>query len=134
QADSNVLLLGWSASGNDLFLASVGGSGEAKARPVTLSRVSVTGSDKDTIASFESAYVYNTRLSSDGRTIAFVSRREGRDNIWLIPTAGGEARKLTNNIDPRLYFSSLTWSRDGSTIYFGKESKGSFVSMIDSFK
>ena len=134
QADSNVLLLGWSASGNDLLLASVGGSGEAKARPVTLSRVSVTGSDKDTIASFESAYVYNTRLSSDARTIAFVSRREGRDNIWLIPTAGGEARKLTNNIDPRLYFSSLTWSRDGSTIYFGKESKGSFVSMIDSFK
>lgn len=34
--------------------------------------------------------------SPDGRWIAFLSDREGAMNIYIIPTTGGEARKLTN--------------------------------------
>ncbi|MEO5896122.1 MAG: S9 family peptidase, partial [Vicinamibacterales bacterium] len=44
-------------------------------------------------------------FSPDGKTVAFVSNREGIDkeawttnnDVWLVPTEGGEARKLTPN-------------------------------------
>jgi dipeptidyl aminopeptidase/acylaminoacyl peptidase len=35
------------------------------------------------------------RWSPDGKTIAFVSRRSGSDQVWLLPIDGGEARQLT---------------------------------------
>jgi len=135
QSDSILLLLGWSEPGS-LLLASA----EAKstiapsATSVNLIGLSIAGASRTPIAHFESTYLYNTQLSPDGRTIAFVSRQGGRDNVWLIPAAGGEARKLTRNTDPRLYYSSLTWSPDGRAIYFGKQSRGSLISIIDNFR
>src|SRR5215204_1580295 len=33
--------------------------------------------------------------SPDGRFLAFVSRRSGQPEIWVIPTDGGEAQRLT---------------------------------------
>src|SRR5207244_5282551 len=44
-------------------------------------------------------------FTPDGRDIAFVSNREGADaeawttnhDIWIVPAAGGEAKKLTSN-------------------------------------
>jgi len=36
-------------------------------------------------------------FSPDGKTLAFVSgRHTGKPQIWLLPLAGGEARRLTN--------------------------------------
>ncbi|MDQ3011126.1 MAG: hypothetical protein M3X11_10555, partial [Acidobacteriota bacterium] len=67
-------------------------------------------------------------------TIAFTSRQDGKDNVWLIPANGGEARKLTANSDLKLYFSSLSWSPDGRAIYFGRQSRHSLLSMIINFK
>lgn len=55
------------------------GSGEAP-RPFT------RGPKKDT----------HPRWSPDGRTLAFLSNREGESSqIWVLPTTGGEARQLT---------------------------------------
>jgi dipeptidyl aminopeptidase/acylaminoacyl peptidase len=44
-------------------------------------------------------------FSPDSRTVAFVSKRDGKDkemmstndDVWLVPVAGGEARKITKN-------------------------------------
>ena len=51
-----------------------------------------------------------------------------------MPAAGGPAKKLSANGDQNLYFSSLSWSPDGRTIYFGKQSRRSLLAMIANFE
>ncbi len=63
---------------SDVFLAPLTGRGEP-ARQLTRR----PGTDR------------GPRFSPDGKWIAFVSTRSGDAQIWLLPTAGGEARQLT---------------------------------------
>ncbi len=59
----------------------------------------------------------NGRWSPDGSAIAFVSGREGKQGqIFLLPTTGGEARKLTAL--PEGAVGGLEWSPDGRYIAF----------------
>ena len=53
--------------------------------------------------------------SPDGKSIAFVSDRAGKKNIWLIPGGGGEAEQLT---DVKSGVSTLKWAPDGRSIAF----------------
>jgi tricorn protease len=55
------------------------------------------------------------RLSPDGKLGAFTSNRMGNDDVWVIPAAGGEARRLTfhTTADTVLY-----WTPDGKRIIF----------------
>jgi Tol biopolymer transport system component len=53
--------------------------------------------------------------SPDGRWLAFVSRRSGRKNVWLIRPDGGEARRLT---DVKTGVASFRWSPDGKWLAF----------------
>ncbi|NNF26971.1 MAG: hypothetical protein HKN73_07125, partial [Gemmatimonadetes bacterium] len=52
------------------------------------------------------------RWSPDGGTIAFISDRDGGDNLWLVSPDGTDLRKLTSEVDNTL--SSPAWSPDGS--------------------
>ncbi|MDZ4708604.1 MAG: S9 family peptidase [Saprospiraceae bacterium] len=51
--------------------------------------------------------------SPDGQWISFVSNRDGKNNLYLLPVAGGEAEKVT---DVKSGVSSYKWSRDGQAI------------------
>ena len=51
------------------------------------------------------------RWSPDGRTLAFISSRQGGPQIWLLSPAGGEARKLTAIADG---VGEMYWKPDGS--------------------
>lgn len=51
------------------------------------------------------------RWSPDGRTIAFVSDRDGSDNLWIVNADGTGARRLTKEVDNAL--SSPVWTPDG---------------------
>lgn len=57
------------------------------------------------------------RWSPDGTTIAFISEREKKQSqIFLLPTDGGEASKLTNM--PEGSFGDVRWSPIGTHIAF----------------
>jgi len=57
------------------------------------------------------------RWSNDGKSIAFISGREGKQpQIFVIPTDGGEARKLTSL--PEGSLGDFKWSPDGTKIAF----------------
>lgn len=53
-------------------------------------------------------------FSPDGKWLAFTSDRDGADNIWVIPAAGGEPRQITKE-DFRLV-NSPAWTPDGQFI------------------
>lgn len=58
---------------------------------------------------------YSPRWSPDGRTLAFLSNRDGATQIYLLALDGGEASKLT---DGKSDVESLAWSPDGKRLAF----------------
>ncbi|MGH9799113.1 MAG: DPP IV N-terminal domain-containing protein, partial [Blastocatellia bacterium] len=135
QSDSYLRLIGWSQQDKELILATFKGrASSTRPTEVSLIRVSAATGEQRLISVLQSVYLYNIYLSADRRTIAFTSHQDGKDNAWLISSGGGEARRLTANNDPKLYFSSLSWSPDGRAIYYGKQSRHSLLSMITNFK
>lgn len=55
------------------------------------------------------------RWSPDGRTIAFVSTRSGKSQVWIIPVNGGEAQQLTSISTEA---DGVTWSKRGDYLLF----------------
>ena len=55
------------------------------------------------------------RWSPDGQSIAFISTRGGKSQVWVIPVHGGEARQLTS-ISTQA--SGVTWSGRGDAFLF----------------
>jgi dipeptidyl aminopeptidase/acylaminoacyl peptidase len=51
--------------------------------------------------------------SPDGKSIAFVSTRDGKEGIYILPRDGGEARKL---IEMEGSIAFLSWSPDGKIL------------------
>lgn len=61
-------------------------------------------------------------LSPDGKLVAFIHADEGPlGNVWVIPTAGGEARQLTTNELSGGIASAPEWSVDGKSIIYSVE-------------
>jgi Tol biopolymer transport system component len=58
--------------------------------------------------------------SPDGRTIAFVSRRDGRSHIYVMRADGTGLRRVT---DSRANDESPTWSPDGRRIAFARDAE-----------
>ena len=58
---------------------------------------------------------HSPRWSPDGRSLAFVSDRDGSSQIWIIPADGGEARRVT---DVPTGAGGPLWSPDGTRIVF----------------
>jgi dipeptidyl aminopeptidase/acylaminoacyl peptidase len=57
----------------------------------------------------------NPKWSPDGKLIAFTSSREGKNNLYLLPVAGGEAEKIT---DVKSAVGEYEWRHDGNAIAF----------------
>ncbi len=60
------------------------------------------------------AHDMQPRYSPDGERIVFVSDRSGDDNVWLMPSGGGEPTQLSKGVGSR--FVSPEWMPDGKYV------------------
>jgi imidazolonepropionase-like amidohydrolase/Tol biopolymer transport system component len=60
------------------------------------------------------AWDCQARYSPDGKRIAFISDRNGSDNIWIMNADGTEPRELTK--EKKFMFGSPVWSPDGQYV------------------
>ena len=79
--------------------------------------VPIDGGDVKQLTSAKGAN-YSPRWMPDGKTIAFVSTRDGESQIWTIPVDGGEARKISNISTEA---SGLEVSPDGKWFAFSSD-------------
>lgn len=61
------------------------------------------------------AFDARPRWSPDGKTIAFVSNRNGNEDIFTVPAEGGEVKQITFHTAPDIIGD---WSPDGKQILF----------------
>ncbi len=57
----------------------------------------------------------NPSWSPDGKWIGFTSARDGKNNLYILSIAGGEAEKIT---DSKSGVGNYKWSNDGSSIAY----------------
>lgn len=137
-AESELRLIGWAPKDQGLILASIQPQNALKVfngvpADVDLKMLSVTTGELRQIVTLPSAYFYNIHLAPDQKTVAFSSRRDGKDNIWVLQS-NGIVKQLTANPDTRFYFSSLAWAPDARTIYFGKQTRHNSLGLVTNFK
>ena len=82
---------------------------------------------KITDTAWDSAF---PRWSPDGRTIAFISNRDGdRDNVFITDASGGKATQLTNVDD---IVGEIAWRPDGRSVAFSAGvGLHDFVGLVD---
>jgi Tol biopolymer transport system component/imidazolonepropionase-like amidohydrolase len=65
-----------------------------------------------------SQFDFHPRFSPDGRSIAFISDRDGVPNIWLVDADGGNPRQVSREGEREV--NSPEWSADGEYIFARK--------------
>jgi len=135
-SDDILGLVGWSLSADELIVKSIPGVSSATNFPATvkLSTLSVKNGSVRQLAQLTSTYFQNIQLAPPRNLIAFVTREPGADSLETILTTGGIAKTILTSNDQRVYLAGLAWSADGKTIYYGKQSSSTVLSMIDNFK
>ena len=68
------------------------------------------------------AFDSQPRFSPDGKWIAFLSDREGVENVWIMKADGSEPKQVSK--DPNGEFASPSWSPDGKYIFVSKTNFG----------
>ncbi len=87
---------------------------KANRRKSAIEIVSTNGSMNRTPFIGSSASSSSPRWSPDGKWVAFLSARDGgKTEVWLLPSSGGEARKLS---DLENGVSNIEWSPDSTKL------------------
>src|SRR6266478_7021317 len=68
------------------------------------------------------AFESQPKFSPDGKWIAFISDREGSENIWIMHQDGTGAKQVSK--DPNSEFTSPSWAPDGKYIFVSKAAFG----------
>jgi Tol biopolymer transport system component/DNA-binding winged helix-turn-helix (wHTH) protein len=81
------------------------------------------GKNCDQLTSFQGPHTGTPRWSPDSQWLAFTSRPEGNDDIFLANLRRDAPRRMTTNGSDD---TAPSWSRDGQWIYFGSDRTGQF--------
>jgi len=76
------------------------------------------------------AYFYNVQLSKGGSSIAYVTRNDNVTRIFTLELASKSRKELLTITDPKVFVSSISWSPDGSSLVFGKQTRTNLLSML----
>src|SRR5207248_6356462 len=68
------------------------------------------------------AFDSQPKFSPDGKSIAFISDREGSENIWTMHPDGSDVKQVSK--DGNNEFASPSWAPDGNYIYVSKAGFG----------
>jgi tricorn protease len=66
------------------------------------------------------------RLAPDGRHLAFVGREEGAPEVYVMPAAGGPARRLTYQGAPSVLCAVVGWTPDGREVLYTSSAERPF--------
>jgi Tol biopolymer transport system component/serine/threonine protein kinase len=138
ESDSVLGLLGWDSAGDSLLVKTIEGKRDpvsaVSPNDVLCLKISVAGGKAQPFAQLSAAYFNTLQIAPDGSRVAFVRRENKTDELCLISADGGESRKIVNAGDPRVYLFGLSWSQDGKTIYYGKQTSWHTLFILDNFK
>jgi Tol biopolymer transport system component len=132
ESREKIRFLGIGNGGKDAVIAFMPDSTVSTLTPdlIYINSVSLETGANSRVNTLSNAYFHNTHLSPDGKTIAFVSRRGNVSEVWIVPVGGDAPRKVIAENNPKVFISSLSWSSDGKSIVFGKQSQNSLLSML----
>lgn len=68
------------------------------------------------------AFDSQPKFSPDGKWIAFISDREGSENVWIMHPDGSGVKQVSK--DPNAEFASPSWAPDGNYVYVSKAGFG----------
>jgi Tol biopolymer transport system component len=131
EADARPRVLG-TGSGDEVLIAERADPAErgAVSKAARIVAINLTSQARRVTATLENVYFENIHLSRDGRTLAYSARTNDLSTLWTVPVAGGIPRKLLEDKDPKVMISGLAWSPDGSSIFFGKQTRTTLLSML----
>ncbi len=108
-------LLGWLAS-QELLVAA-----EVARDEVELLRINLANRQARPSGKVRTDATDSLELAREGRQLALVARRNGRDNLELVSLGTGVVKVLTNNLDPGTRYGSLRWTADGRRLFYSKQ-------------
>ena len=136
EADSVLGIVGWSDVENELIFKTIKGTSGAASLPVEVNLIVLNAEthQQRALADVKATYFQNIYLAPSRNLIAFVTRETGADSLRVLPTRGGAVRAVLTTNDPRVYVSTLNWAPGGKSIYYGKQSSWTTLSMLDNFR
>jgi Tol biopolymer transport system component len=102
----------------------------AVAESAQINIVSLKTGAKSVGPNLQKVYFNNIYASPDGKTIAYVTRKDNVTVLWTIPVNGVSPRQVAAETDPKILYSTLTWADDGRSIVFGKQTRTNMLSML----
>lgn len=125
-------LLGWDGSAQAFWVATA----EQLRRPVelTLLRVPLDGRQPQTIRRLPASHLNSLAFAPKRSDVAFVSRKNGRDEVWRISLETNRSQLVAANSDPYDYLSGIAWSPEQKRLCYAKQSNFDSIWMIENFK
>jgi len=143
QTEDRLRVRGW-LTNDQLLVALAENVHGSSTQPATVNLIRLTiatGPDTEdkqsAIGSLTETYLTNLHLAPGGAKIAFVKVQNRRHDIWVAAVNGrqiSQPRRVTGNSDPAFRFASLTWSPDGRTIYYDKQTRLSLLTTSAPYK
>jgi Tol biopolymer transport system component len=112
--DLNASLPSVSPDGKQIAFRVVTDDPAAAASPRSLEVIPFDGGQAAKVSELPSMPYRVLQWMPDGRAIAYLDKRGGVSNIWVVSTTGGQPRQLTHFTSDGVFY--FAWSRDGKSL------------------